>query len=329
MLTYHAISTIQYFIDIRSFVVRIEHMSKEHSWNGVSIERLEALVRLSRHESILAANGNDQVSANLMGRQLRELRDALEVPLTKKEGRQTGLNDKGAELARIVSNFFDALEAFKDDSSENSTLYSIGTGDSLISKVLIPNFSKIRDLANGARMVFMNRRGSDVIKQIRNGELDVGILSRAYCEGKGVETFSLKTIGYSLFVPAGYKDIVPSGKPFKSLSEIPFATLEGPGELNALIEQIAERNKIKLRPVFQGTSLIQVSQVIQSGECCGILPDFFSKGFEGGTVSQFSLSGLKKLRREYLVAWKKDTENFKPRIKTDIVEAIRTIFRDL
>jgi DNA-binding transcriptional LysR family regulator len=329
MIGFYVISTLGYFIDVRSFAVRIEGMSKMNSWNGVSIERLEALVRLSRHESILAANGNDQVSANLMGRQLRELRDALEVPLTKKQGRQTGLNEKGAELARIVSNFFDALEAFKDDSSENSTLYSIGTGDSLISKVLIPNFSKMRDLANGARMVFMNRRGSDVIRQIRNGELDVGILSRAHCEGKGVETFSLKTIGYSLFVPSGYEDLVPAKKPFKALAEIPFATLEGSGELNDLIEPIAMRNKIKLRPAFQGTSLLQVSQVIQSGECCGILPDFFSKGFEEGTVGQFSLSGLKKLRREYLVAWKKDTVNFKPRIEIDIVEAIRTIFLEL
>jgi DNA-binding transcriptional LysR family regulator len=264
-----------------------------------------------------------------MGRQLRELRNAWEVPLTKKDGRQTALNEKGVELARIVSNFFDALEAFKDESRENSTLYSIGTGDSLISKVLIPNFSKIRSLANGARMMFMNRRGSDVIKQIQNGELDVGILSRAYCEGKRVETSPLKTIGYSLFVPTKFEEFVPSRTPFKALAEVPFATLEGAGELNSLIEQIAERSKIKLRPVFQGTSLLQVSQVIQSGECCGILPDFFSSGFEERTVSQFSLSGLKKLRREYLVAWKKDTVNFKPRIQIDIVQAIQTIFEKL
>ena len=41
--------------------------------------------------------------------------------------------------------------------------------------------------------------------------------------------------------------------------------LEGGGELNSLMEQLAARNKIDLKPVFQGTSLDQVSQVVQSG----------------------------------------------------------------
>lgn len=303
-------------------------MKKEHSLSGVSIERLEALVRLSKHDSLLAANGNDQVNANLMGRQIRELRDALRVGLTKREGRQTSLNERGSELARIVSNFFDAIESFKDDSSENSTLYVIGTGGSLIGQVLIPNFSKMRGLANGARMVFKNRKSADVIRQIENGELDVGVLSRANCEGKKVETYSLKTIGYSLFVPVRYADKVPVRAPFKGLNEIPFAMLEGTGELNSLIEQIADRNKMILKPVFQGTSLLQVSQVVQAGECCAILPDFFEPNFQKDSVKQFSLSGLKGLRREYVVAWKKDTENFKPRIKMDMVESIRKIFRE-
>ena len=303
-------------------------MKNDYALSGISMERLISLVRLSKHDSILAANGNDQVNANLMGRQIRELRDALGVNLTKKEGRQTSLNDKGAEFARIVSNFFDAVSSFKDQSAENSSLYVVGTGGSLISKVLIPNFSKLRELANGARMVFKNRKSADVIKQIQNGELDIGILSKGNCEGKQVETFSLKTIGYSLFVPIKFEEKVLKKSVFKSLTEIPFAMLEGAGELNSLLEQIADRNKMTLKPVFQGTSLTQVSQVVQSGECCGILPDFFEPSFQGDSIKQYSLSSLKKLRREYVVAWKQDTENFKPRIETDAVNAIRKIFRN-
>ena len=41
------------------------------------------------------------------------------------------------------------------------------------------------------------------------------------------------------------------------------------------------------------------------------------------------LSCVSKVRMEYLVAWKKDTVNFNPRIEIDVVKAIRTIFRDL
>jgi DNA-binding transcriptional LysR family regulator len=303
-------------------------MERKFSWNGISIERLDALVRLSRYESILAANGNDVVSANLMGRQIRELTEAVDVQLTKKEGRQTALNDKGHELARLASNFFDAVKSFQEDSGGNADRYVIGTGESIISKLLIPNFTKLRDLSHGARLVFKNRMSSDIVKGIKNGDLDIGLVSRNSCEGKRLETISLKSIGYSLFVPSAYKDQVPSKNPIKAISSIPLAMLEGGGELNSLMEQLAARNKIDLKPVFQGTSLDQVSQVVQSGECCGVLPSFFKATFISSEVSEFNLSSLKKLQREYVVAWKKGTEKFKPRIKTDIVEAIRKVFRE-
>ena len=42
-------------------------MERKFSWNGISIERLDALVRLSRFESILAANGNDLVQCEFDG----------------------------------------------------------------------------------------------------------------------------------------------------------------------------------------------------------------------------------------------------------------------
>ena len=113
--------------------------------NGLSMERLNALLEASKHESILAASGNDKVKANLVGRQIRELRDTLGVPLTKKEGRQVSLNDQGNELAGIISNFFDAIEAFKDTTSKNSATYVIGTGSSIISNALIPNFKPQRN----------------------------------------------------------------------------------------------------------------------------------------------------------------------------------------
>ena len=297
--------------------------------NGLSMERLIALLNVSKHQSILASAGNDTQKANLVGRQIRELRDTLGVSLTKKAGRQVSLNDQGNELAGIISNFFDAIETFKDTTSKNSATYIIGTGSSIISTALIPNFKKIRELSNEAKVIFKNRKSSEIIKLIQMGELDIGILSRQHCEGKKIETFSLRTIGYSLFVPKAFEDQVPKQNPFLALSKIPFATLEGEGELKGLLQQIALKNKFELDPVFQGTSLVQVAQVVKAGECCGILPDFFNTAFEEDEVIKFSLSALKKLRREYLVAWKKETEMFKHRIKADAVETIRQVFREL
>lgn len=301
-------------------------MKRKFSWDGISIERLDALVRLSRYESILAANGNDSVSANLMGRQIRELIEAIDVQLTKKEGRQTALNEKGHELARLASNFFDAIKSFHDDSVGNADRYVIGTGESIISKLLIPNFSKLRKLSNGARIVFKNRKSEDIIKGIKNGELDLGVVSKSSCKGKRLETISLKSIGYSLFVPSAFEKLVPTKNPIKSISSIPLAMLEGVGELNSLLDELAVRQKVDLKPVFQGTSLDQVSQVVKSGECCGILPDFFNTFFKSSEVKEFKLTSLKKIKREYVVAWKKGTEKFKPRIETDIVNAVREIF---
>ena len=46
----------------------------------------------------------------------------------------------------------------------------------------------------------------------------------------------------------------------------------------------------------------------------------FEASFDSKLVKKYSLSALKKLRREYLVAWKKETELFKPRIVPDAVK---------
>ena len=80
-------------------------MKNDYELSGISMERLISLVRLSKHDSILAANGNDQVNANLMGRQIRELRDALGVNLTKKEGGRLHLMIRGQNLPVLFQTF--------------------------------------------------------------------------------------------------------------------------------------------------------------------------------------------------------------------------------
>src|SRR5689334_20720757 len=73
--------------------------------NGLSLDRLRALLEVGAAGSIVKATGGDPVRQSQYSRQIKELEDFFRVKLVEREGNGTRLTANGRELVRI-SRFF-------------------------------------------------------------------------------------------------------------------------------------------------------------------------------------------------------------------------------
>ena len=95
--------------------------------------------------------------------------------------------------------------------------------------------------------------------QIRNGlesgDLDLGILSSRTKLKPKFKTSKLFSFGYQLFVPKSWEDKVNKKNPIDSIFSLPFAVLEGSGELSSQINHYAQKKGKLIEPELECSSL--------------------------------------------------------------------------
>jgi DNA-binding transcriptional LysR family regulator len=123
-------------------------------------------------------------------------------------------------------------------------------------------------------------------------------------DNEDLESRRLRSVKYCLFVPKQWVGKVKRNQPCDAIFEIPFASLDGDGELRRLLNEWALRDRgERLNPDLECTSQTQIATAIEHGACCGILPDFFESSFDRKDVTVFRSSKLDDLKRTLHLAW--------------------------
>ena len=299
---------------------------KAFTHEGFSLERLRRLTEVMEHEYIARAAGQDRTLANQISRQIGELEGFFEIPLRRREGKLAKLNERGKELARITEGFFGALQDFQDKLDGQPQTVVLGAGQAYIDTLVLPGLKYVRQATDGARIVVKNLRSRRLVEGVSADELDLAVVSEKRIAGKKFESRKLRTLNYLLFVPKEWAKEVKRGNPVEAIFDLPFATLEGTGELRSSINQIALNAGKELQLELECTSLTQVATAVKCGACCGILPDFFEGTISDKEVVSYRLSDLKGLRRKIFLIWKPSVLEFKPRI-VHAIDAIEKIFK--
>ena len=167
---------------------------------GLSIDRLRALVEVSSAGSISKAVDGDPIRQSLYSRQLKELGEYFSVELTQRKGRGLIITEKGQQLAQLAREQFQALSDFKQSCANNDLMFNIGAGDSLLHWLLIPSISSIEKGPGNLTFSLHNLRGRDIVSNLSTLEIDFGIVR----PNQVVNPIKAKPIGeikYALFIP--------------------------------------------------------------------------------------------------------------------------------
>src|SRR4051812_31198972 len=132
--------------------------------NGLSLDRLRALLEVGASGSIVKATHGDPVRQSQYSRQIKELEDFFRVKLVEREGSGTRLTASGKELVRLSRFFLLGLSNFRRGCLEEGQIFRVGASATFIQKFLVPSLAA--EAGNGTRYVFEVARGDEIERRL-------------------------------------------------------------------------------------------------------------------------------------------------------------------
>jgi DNA-binding transcriptional LysR family regulator len=295
------------------------------SERGLSLDRLKVLIEVRDAGSIAQAAPGDPVRQSQYSRQLRELSEFFGCEVAQRRGKLLKLTPEGERLAELAREQLRGLQDFRAECRQQSVVFTLGAGDSLIQWLVIPRLGRVIDAFPGTHFATTNLRTNDIVQQLTDCRLDFGIIRKSAL-GPGLKAVSLGTVNYVALVPQAVLGRRKKITLREVLSELPLATQTTDGQFTSGLREIATSLKITLTPALSCQSFPQTMAAVRSGRFAAIVPELAVGELDSRSAHTLSGEELRPLAREAMLAWNPRLVRVRPnaaRLSTVLQEALR------
>lgn len=257
---------------------------------GVSMNRLQTLVRVADKGSISAAAGQDDLARqSQFSHQLKDLEISFGRKLTERRGRTLRLTPAGNRLATLMREHLLALSRFVDEVNDEAFTVRIGAGESTLNWLLTPNLAEVDSPSLRVRWCFSTLHAEDIHERLLDQRLDFGIV-------RGVQTARLKleklgTLENRLFIPLALMPEPPSSA-LEAIASLPLALLEDGSRTRRDIENACLKKSRKPHLLYECNTATQLASVIANNLAAGPLPELARAQFDRKKVFDIGLGGI-------------------------------------
>jgi DNA-binding transcriptional LysR family regulator len=269
---------------------------------GVSMNRLQTLVRVADKGSIAAAAGQDDLARqSQFSHQLKDLEISFGRKLTERKGRTLKLTPAGTRLASLMREHLLALSRFADESHEEAFTVRIGAGESTFNWLLTPNLARITSPSRRIRWRFSTLHAEDIKERLLDQRLDFGIV-RGIRETARLKQEKLGTLENRLFVPI---TLMPAPPPsaLEAITGLPLALLEDGSRTRQDIENACHRQNRKPDLRYECNTATQLASVIANNLAAGPLPELARTHFDRKKVFDIGLVGILRKDAPLCLVW--------------------------
>lgn len=264
--------------------------------NGLSIERLHAVVLLAEAQSLGQAAAGDVGQQARMSHQLRELGEFFGVKLTERAGRRLQLSPAGRDLAALARSQFAALERFAEIQRQEEKCWAVGAGNSVLQWWLMPALSSAVPIL---RWSMENLRANEVVARVADERLDFGIV-REDALRESLRGEPIGNIRYAIAIPERLRRRT---MPLKvALTELPHAALGGDGQFNDRIKAVAGNLGGVFQPKLTCDSLLLCVAAVRTGRYAAVLPTYAMNEL-GDSVEVIDSAELDALAQPMALVW--------------------------
>jgi DNA-binding transcriptional LysR family regulator len=293
---------------------------------GLSMDRLYALVRLSETGSLIAAAKGDSGLQSRYSHYLRELAGFFGTELTERSGKSIRLTAAGEELVQMVRKQFSDLVDFKNQIHDEPHIFLIGAGDSLLQWLLIPAIGTLRRPGQPFRFALKNLRTAEIVAQLQEHRLEFGIL-RLDAVPRGLQFEDICVVKHAVFVP---ERLVPRRGLLtlrQALLDCSHAALASDGQMSQGVQEIAQTLGGQFRPELICDSLAQCLAAVKTGSYAAILP---MKSWTPSAEMQCHVvedTPLESLNRKVVLAWHPRLLEVRENLGKTVRDALRIALR--
>ncbi len=269
---------------------------------GLSLERLQALVRVADAESLISAAGHNPVLQSQYSRQLRELENFFACVLTERKGRTLVMSPAGHRLAGISRLYLSVLNDFRLEQKNQSAHVRIGAGERILHWIITPGLPALAAEHPVWRMSFHNLRSEEIVAKLHSHELDAGVIRTTKSPPRPLKALRLGVLRYAFFVPAKLAAAMERGK-IVARRNMPIADLIDPARRSQHAKTLKVVLGADVNPRFACSTLPAVAKLVESGTAAGLLPIQAEGDFTADAVRRFDVPANAPAHENICLAW--------------------------
>lgn len=271
------------------------------SKGGLSLDRLRNFALIAEAGGLSLAAGGEPARMSLFSKQVKELEGFFGVALTQRRGRKVRLTEAGQQLSRLAHAQLSGLEDFQKTCRELPQTLSLGSANSLIEWLVMPQVAKLRGALPKTVFEFYDGRTEELVRQVTEMSLDVALV-REDAVVRPLRTRRLLLLTYSLFVPKQMGTSIRRENLKAVVEALPLATSIG-GQFREQLTSAAARAGWPLRIELSCSSFAQAARAVRTGAVAAALPHLAVAAFGPGEVVEFPLPFLRSYARPICLAW--------------------------
>ena len=275
------------------------------SRSGLSLDRLRSFLALAEAGSIAKAAPGDVTRQSQISRQTSDLEAFFGTELTERRGKSLVLSAAGQRFAMLVRQQLQDLDDFRKEQVQVKKAFTIGAGASILDWLVIPALGAVAEALGHATLRLETQRSSGLVERVKDGRIDFAIV-REDAIREGLPRLPVLRQTFYLCVP---RRLLRRGAPAAAIDDpklwqtLPFTAGRDGGQFDLVLRQAIRDAGVDFQPTVECNSMLQVRQLVERGECAGVLPSAGVQGLSSKEIIIREFAPLKDYGRALALHW--------------------------
>ncbi len=270
---------------------------------NVNLELYRIFYAVATNGSISKAASNISISQPAVTFQIKKLEEQLGISLFVRTKHGVVLTDEGKILFDYVKTGIDSItngeNALTNLKNLDSGLLRIGASTTVSRHVLIPYLGIFHEKYPNIDIKIVNSLTENLIKDLRNGNLDLLILNLPMNENKDLKIIPVMDVQDVFIGNKKYYDLTNGKIKLKDLDKYPLLFQKSPSNTRAFLDNYLKVNKVNLIPKLEVVSYNLIMDLVKSGFGIGYATKEFIKD-ELKNKTLYEIEVVPKVPKRYI-----------------------------
>lgn len=236
---------------------------------NINLELYRIFYIVAQSGSISAAADILYISQPAITFQIKKLEEQLGVSLFTRTKHGVILTDEGNLLFDYVKNGLESItngeNALSNLKNLDSGIIRIGASTTVCRHVVMPYLEKFHEKYPKIEIQIVNNLTTNLLKELRNGNLDILVLNLPMSENKDLKIIPIKDV-HDIFVGnKKYYDLTKGKILLKDLNQYPLIFQKLPSNTRTYLNNYLKENTVDLKPQLEVVSYNLIMDLVSAG----------------------------------------------------------------
>ena len=261
---------------------------------NINLDLYRIFYIVAKNGSISAAADILYISQPAITFQIKKLEEQLGVSLFTRTKRGVILTDEGSTLFEYVEKAMNDINngesALSNLKNLDSGIIRIGSSTTVCKHVVMPYLEKFHELYPKIEIQIVNNLTTNLIKDLRNGNLDILFLNLPMSEDKDLKITPIKDVQDIFVGNKKFYDLTGGKVSLKDLDKYPLIFQKLPSNTRSYLNSYLKDNNTDLKPQLEVVSYNLIMDLVGAGFGIGYATkEFIKQELENNTLFEIKV----------------------------------------